>query len=373
LNYPLYEQNINYLLNLPKKEKYNKTIKYAVSNIDGQEIFLTQFLFAKQRGYIKDLKGHSEIEIGYYKLLPFLFWYIEEIHLDSKSGRKAYIISDNDGRKIYHIVDVDGSLLSIYIVRDKEHKRFLKKAKEVIIPYPNGEAPVSPILSPAWAAFWRHSEMIELLYQKLYKKPIYLFSISTHKRAININSLSITFFKPKIDFSEYDYLIITSKQVSKGLVEYGLDEYKKALCVSKQSALAYEKIGGEVLEVGGGYGDNLVDIIKRYPKNTKWLYLRAKVVASDFVSTCRDDGYSIDEVVFYESECSKEILTCSVEDGAVLIFTSPSSVKCFLKNHTIKPTHKVIVIGNTTAKALPDGVEFVVSEKTTIQSCIDSV
>ena len=211
------------------------------------------------------------------------------------------------------------------------------------------------------------------LYEQNSKPPIYLFSISSHESAISINSLSITFFKPEIDFSKYDYFIITSKQVSKGLMEYDLKEYKKAICVSKQSALAYERLGAEVLEVGGGYGDNLVEIIKNYPKTTKWLYLRAKVVASDFVSTCKKDGYSIDEVVFYESDCSKEILTCSVEDEAVLIFTSPSSVKCFLKNHTIKSTHKVIVIGNTTAKALPKGVEFVVSEKTTIQSCIDSV
>jgi len=204
-------------------------------------------------------------------------------------------------------------------------------------------------------------------------KPIYLFSISSHSSAISINSLSINFFKPKIDFSKYDYLIVTSKQTSKFLEQYESETFKDipALCVSVQSALSYEGLGANVLEVGRGYGDNLVDKIKSYPKETKWLYLRAKIVASDFVSLCQDEGYSIDEVLAYESECSQAIKKVKVEDNATLIFTSPSSVKCFLKNNTLNSSHKVIVIGQTTAKALPKNIEYKVSKETTIESCID--
>jgi len=137
-------------------------------------------------------------------------------------------------------------------------------------------------------------------------KPIYLFSISSHPHAKSINSLDVTFFKPEIDFSKYDYLIITSKQACEALKQYEQKEYihMPALCVSKQSALSYEKLGGKVLDVGAGYGDNLVEKIKSYPKDKKWLYLRAKIVASEFVSTCQDDGYNIDETVVYKSDCS---------------------------------------------------------------------
>ena len=204
---------------------------------------------------------------------------------------------------------------------------------------------------------------------------IYLFSISSHQKAKSINSLSIKFLKPTIDFSKYDYIIITSKQTSQALKQYKKDSYitKPALCVSKQSAISYENLGGDILKIGGGYGDNLVDIIKSYPKEKKWLYLRAKVVASDFVNICQNNGYHIDETIVYESACSKEILECRVEDDSILIFTSPSSVKCFLKNHTIKQTHKVIVIGKTTAKSLPKNLNYIISEETTIESCINEI
>ena len=209
----------------------------------------------------------------------------------------------------------------------------------------------------------------------LSKKPIYLFSISTHPDAISINSLSITFFKPDIDFGKYDYLILTSKQAVEALKQYNKQNYitKKALCVSKATAKAYEDIGGEVLDIGGGYGDNLIDKITSYDKDKKWLYLRAKIVASDFVTVCKSKGYNIDEKIVYSSDCSKEILEAKIEDKSYLIFTSPSSIKCFLKTHKFKSTHKIVVIGKTTAKEIPKEIPYKISKETTIQSCIDLV
>ncbi len=203
-------------------------------------------------------------------------------------------------------------------------------------------------------------------------KPIYLFSISSHPDAISINSLSITFFKPSIDFSKYDYLIITSKQVSLALKQYRKEQYldKKALCVSTASAKSYEDLGAGVLEIGAGYGDNLTEIIKSYPKTTKWLYLRAEKVASDFVKKCHDDGYNIDEAIVYKSDCSQEILDVEVEENSILIFTSPSSLNCFLKTHTIDKNSQIIVIGRTTAKAVPKNRDYILSNETTIKSCM---
>ena len=204
-------------------------------------------------------------------------------------------------------------------------------------------------------------------------KQIYLFSISSHPNATSINSLAIKFLKPSIDFSKYDYLIVTSKQTSESLKQYETQEYieKKALCVSVASAASFESLGGSVLDIGGGYGDNLVDKIKSYPKDTKWLYLRAKVVASDFVEVCKNDGFSIDEEIVYESDCSQDILDVEVEDESLLIFTSPSSLNCFLKTHEISKKSKVIVIGKTTAKAVPKNIEYILSSETTIDSCME--
>ncbi len=205
------------------------------------------------------------------------------------------------------------------------------------------------------------------------QKKIYLFSISSHPNAIHINPLDIKFLKPSIDFSKYDYLIITSKQASEALKQYEVQDYidKKGLCVSVATAASFESLGATVLDIGAGYGDNLIEKIKSFPKSTKWLYLRAKVVASDFVEVCNNDGFNIDENVVYMSECSQDVLDVKVEDNSILIFTSPSSLNCFLKTHKISQYSKVVVIGKTTAKALPKNIEYLLAKETTIESCIE--
>ncbi len=201
------------------------------------------------------------------------------------------------------------------------------------------------------------------------QKPIYLFSTSPHPHAIHINSLEITFFKPSIDFLQYDYFIITSKQAVKALEQYEKTKYKKAICISNQTAKRYEEIGGSLLEIGGGYGDSIKEVIKKYSKSTKWLYLRAEVVASHFVQESKKEGFKIDEIVLYESRCSEEILNVEIQNDAVLIFTSPSSVECYKKNHTFTLANKVVVIGESTAKKLPFNVTYEVAKEPSIDSC----
>lgn len=204
-------------------------------------------------------------------------------------------------------------------------------------------------------------------------KNIYLFATSKSKYAKNIRSLDVRYLKPDIDFSKYDYLIITSKQTIKALEQYDKRDFidLSALCVSIKTAVAYSEFGGKVLGVGDGYGDNLIEHISKYPKNSSWLYLRAELIASDFVQKSRDNGYFIDEKILYVSECSQEILDVRVNDDSTLIFTSPSSIECFLKNNTIHPDAKVIVIGTTTAACLPEHIEYIVSKNTSIESCIE--
>lgn len=204
-------------------------------------------------------------------------------------------------------------------------------------------------------------------------KNIYLFATSKSKSATNVRSLDVRYLKPDIDFSKYDYLIITSKQTVKALSQYKREDFIDiaALCVSDKTAVAYLEFGGKVLDSGDGYGDNLIKNIKEFSKDTKWLYLRAELIASDFVQKSRSEGYSIDEEILYVSECSQEILDIRVNYDSTLIFTSPSSIECFLKNNSIHPNAKVIVIGKTTANYLPKDIKCIVSEKTSIESCIE--
>jgi len=203
-------------------------------------------------------------------------------------------------------------------------------------------------------------------------RSIYLFSISSHPDAISVNPLNIDFFSPDIDFSHYDNFIITSKQIAKVLSFYEVKKefLKPALCISNQSAKSYRAIGAEVLDVAKGYGDTLIEYIKNYPRETKWLYLRAQVVASNFAQICRDEGYNIEEKILYKSSCSDRIGEVKIEKNAILLFTSPSSVECFLKYHNFMLEQNIIVIGKTTLKKIPKGLSVSLAKEQTIESCM---
>ena len=128
-------------------------------------------------------------------------------------------------------------------------------------------------------------------------RPIYLFSTSSHSKAIHVNSLDITFLRANIAFNEYDYLLLTSKQAIHALAQYDKKSYihKKALCISNATAQEYKNLGAKVLEIGEGYGDTLVKSIQKYPKKTRWLYLRAETIASNFATLARENGFNITE------------------------------------------------------------------------------
>jgi len=202
----------------------------------------------------------------------------------------------------------------------------------------------------------------------------YLFSTSSHPDAIDVNALEISFFTPVIDFSLYDYIILTSKQAVNALSNYNFNDYKnkKALCISSATAQSFKNINinAKVLDIGEGYGSTLSNIIASYPKTTKWLYLRAKIVASDFVEVSKRNGFCIDEVILYESKCAPSIKKVIIHNNAQLIFTSPSSVECFLKYHSFKEDYTVVVIGKTTAKALPSHINCIISPEPSIISCL---
>ena len=194
---------------------------------------------------------------------------------------------------------------------------------------------------------------------------IYLFSATSHPDALHVNSLDFDFFQPTINFSNYDYLVLTSKKAVDALQNYSKKDYINipALCISKFTKEYYESFGGKILEVGNGIGSDLQKIIDNYPKDKEWLYLRAKEIAGS--------GLHVDEAIVYESRCSDEILNFKLEDKeSILIFTSPSSVECFLRNNSLHVEQKIIVIGTTTAKSLPTGINYKISDKTSISSCI---
>jgi len=194
-------------------------------------------------------------------------------------------------------------------------------------------------------------------------RPLYLFSYTPYVGVQHIPILQTRFFTPLIDFTRYDGLVVTSKQTLQGLRPYQGWEHLPIIAISEATAHHFRRAGHSVIATAKGYGTQLVPLIKEH--GGKWLYCRPKVVASEW-----GEGI-VDQVVLYETQCNDRIEKMELEEDAILIFTSPSSVACFLAKASFLPTHIVVVIGKTTQKALPSEVKSIVSETTTIQSCIE--
>ena len=153
-----YEQNLEYLLNLPKKDKYDKHKKYAIAKLNNQEIYTTEFLMAKQLGFIDKFTGHKELT-DYLKLLPYILNnQFDEIFQNIVNSRLLYSFNDGTSRRIFHVIDENNYLVSVYLVSIDKYKRQVNR-KFKKIQNLNGGSATSHILSPA-EPFWRHLDLV---------------------------------------------------------------------------------------------------------------------------------------------------------------------------------------------------------------------
>lgn len=187
---------------------------------------------------------------------------------------------------------------------------------------------------------------------------------------IHIPVLSINFLTPAIDFDLYTGIIVTSKQGAEALKSYSPNWNElKVLCVGESTANVIKELGGRHVEVADGYGMSILEVLLRH--EGKWLYLRPKAIASSWPARARELGVEVEEVIIYETTCNNDMDEVNIAKDAILIFTSPSSIECFCKRAEIVQSHDVIVIGETTQKALPCGIKSILSAQTSVISCIE--
>lgn len=203
-------------------------------------------------------------------------------------------------------------------------------------------------------------------------RPIYLISKTPYDGVIHIPILTISFLQPDIDFTKYDGIILTSKQAVLALEQYNFDwERLTCVCVSEGTAEAARKAGAITVEIGDGYGTSLPRVLKSLVQNQRWLYVRPKMIATEWVETVRQDGMCIDEAIVYETTCNDEAQGISIEPNAILVFTSPSSITCFCKSYSILPTHTVVAIGKTTRDAFANAKEVLISPQNSVASAVE--
>jgi len=169
INYDKYLKNIEYLVNMSNQKLFCRNKKYSILSIQNKEFFITEFLFAKQLGYIKNYQGHLDLDLCFYKLLPFLENYLYIILQNSDDKRISYGFN-LDNKRTLLIVTEQNIILSIFIQNNKNlHKQIKNKRFEVINQFGGTTNPLT-LNCPASSCpktFWRQTDLLDKLYQKL--------------------------------------------------------------------------------------------------------------------------------------------------------------------------------------------------------------
>ncbi len=199
---------------------------------------------------------------------------------------------------------------------------------------------------------------------------IYLFASSKSHDVEYLPLIDFKRLQDSIDFEDREVLLFTSKNSVKILDTISSDwKNLGSIAIGEESAKAIKELGGTVIFSSNGYSKELLQDIKKKFKDKKILYLRPKVVATNYIQSLKG-VLDIRECILYETECKEYDSAKKPPPNATLIFTSPSTITCFIKNFGSLSGYKIVAIGATTAKALPKEIEFVVPSKPTIKECI---
>ncbi|ACM93054.1 uroporphyrinogen-III synthase [Nautilia profundicola AmH] len=179
--------------------------------------------------------------------------------------------------------------------------------------------------------------------------PIYLLTDQKIDGVENYPVIKINFLSPSFSFENIDYLIFTSKNGVRA-VNNLTDEWKNypSLAIGKATANEIEKLGGKVEYIAkSAYGDEFAKEINQIYKNKTFLFFRAKKLVSKIQKEFINN--TLKEVIIYETVCNTP--DEQFKKPSIVIFTSPSTVKCFSKILTFENI-VTIAIGNKTKKEL---------------------
>lgn len=200
---------------------------------------------------------------------------------------------------------------------------------------------------------------------------IYLFSNSRREGVRNMPLLEFDVLIKDIDLLNYDMLLFTSKNTVKILNDIN-QQWKliPSIAIGEESAKTIIELGGNLAFVSNGYSEELAKDIKKLFSDKKILYIRPKTIATNYITDINKDRVHIDEIVLYETVCKKYDISQKPSLNSTLIFTSPSTIKCFLDNFGSLDGYDIIAIGKTTAKTLPVGVKYHIPDMPNIDVCI---
>jgi len=201
---------------------------------------------------------------------------------------------------------------------------------------------------------------------------IYLLSPLKKEGMHSLPMISFDVVADEIDFSSCDTLMFTSKQavVSADTIDKSWKNYP-TIAIGGATKKKIEELGGEVIyHPKKFYGKDLAEDIKLYFSERKILYLRPKEVSFDSRDYLAKNGIELEEQIIYETSCIAYLKAEKPIENATIIFTSPSTIKCFFKSFVWDDSYTAILIGHATKEHLPKGCRYAVADTPLIDSCI---
>jgi len=203
-------------------------------------------------------------------------------------------------------------------------------------------------------------------------RAIYLLSPMIYEGTISLPMIQFKIIADSIDFSSCDTLMFTSKEAVKSanILDIAWKDYP-CLAIGSATAKQIIELGGKVeYHPSSFYGQTLSqDILEKF-KNRKILYLRPKVISFDSKSFLAKSNIILDEQIIYETTCVDYQEKEQPSKNAIIVFTSPSTIKCFFKSFRWDESYTAIVIGESTKEHLAENIYYEIADEPTIKACI---
>ncbi len=185
--------------------------------------------------------------------------------------------------------------------------------------------------------------------------------------------IKINFFQKEVDLDSYDALVFTSKNGVRAMNNIDKNWVKKEIYSIGQGTSKEIKTHNAnlVFTAKNSYGDSFAQEIKERLKNKRTLFVRAKIVTSRLNHILKNAGISLKEEIVYETTCKEYNKNKKPVKNSTIIFTSPSTVKCFFKIFNWDESYRAISIGKVTSQSIPTYIENIIAKEQTILSCIE--
>ena len=201
---------------------------------------------------------------------------------------------------------------------------------------------------------------------------IFVLSGKKFKGAKNLPVIEFKFFDKKIELDKYDALIFTSKNGVEAIerIDKSWRKIPSYSIGSGTSKAVKEKEGNLVFTASSSYGDDFAKEIVPLLQGKRVLFLRAKEVTSFLNKILKDNKISLDEEIVYETVCADCKKLFTPPKNSIIIFSSPSTIRCFFNCFDWDESYRAVVIGKKTASFMPKNIKYFLSDKQTIDSCI---